>query len=218
MRPSPDVRLYLVADPAGARDRPLDDLVAAAVAGGATLVQLRDKRPEARALLERARALAALLPPGVPLMVNDRVDVAAAAGLGVHLGQDDLPVADARRLLGEDAVIGLTVRSLEEAGAAPLELVDYVAIGGVFATASKRNPTPPIGLDGLRAIVRAIRERAAIPLVAIAGIHAGNAAEVITAGVDGIAVLGAVCGAPDPERAAAELRGVVDRAKAEVAR
>jgi thiamine-phosphate pyrophosphorylase len=124
--------------------------------------------------------------------------------------------ADARRVLGPDAIIGLSIKTLAEVRAAPIEYLDYVAVGGVFATSSKDNPDPPIGLHRLKAIAAAIRARApALPIGAIAGIDAANAADVIGAGADGVAVISALSLAPDPEQAAEMLRGIVDRALAQ---
>jgi thiamine-phosphate pyrophosphorylase len=209
-----DLRLYALLDPAVAGGRALTDL-ATRIAGRATLVQLRDKHGSTRAMMQEARALREVLEPaGVPLLINDRVDVALAAEAdGVHIGQDDMPVPDARLLLGRTAIIGLSIRTLEEAMAAPLELLDYVAIGGVYGTTSKENAKAPIGLDGLRAVVQAIRARDAdFPICAIAGINASNAAAVIESGADGVAVISALSLAPDPAQAAQELLGVVDGA------
>src|SRR5207302_4537329 len=125
----------------------------------------------------------------VPLIINDRVDVALAAGAdGVHVGPDDMPPEEARRLLGSNALIGLSIKTIDQARAAPLDLLDYVGIGGVYATASKDNPQAPIGADGLRTLVDVIHARApGMPIAAIAGIDETNAAEVIAAGADGIA-------------------------------
>ncbi len=208
MRQNLDLSLYLVVDPRLCRD--IAEVVEAAVDGGVTLVQLRDKQGATRRLVDQARVLKEVLAPrGVPLLINDRADVALAAGAdGVHLGQQDMDPADARRMLGADAVVGLTVRSLAEARAAPRAAVDYVSIGGVFPTPSKNNPDPPIGTQGLARIAAALD----LPLVAIAGITRENAAEVIRAGVQGIAVVSAVCAAPDVRAAAAELRRIVDAA------
>jgi thiamine-phosphate pyrophosphorylase len=209
-----DLRLYALVDPAVAGGRTLAEL-AASIADSATLVQLRDKQGSTRTMVEEARALRAVLEPkDIPLLVNDRVDVALAAEAdGVHIGQDDIAPADARLLLGRRAIIGLSVKTLEQARAAPLDLLDYVAIGGVYGTTSKDNTGAPIGIDGLRAMVEAIRARAAhYPVCAIAGINAGNAADVIAAGADGVAVISALSLAPDPQKAAGELRAVVDSA------
>ena len=209
-----DLRLYALVDPAVAGGRPLADL-AARIASSATLVQLRDKHGSTRAMVEEARALRAVLEPkGVPLLINDRVDVALAAEAdGVHIGQDDMAPADARLLLGRGAIIGLSIKTVEQARAAPLDLLNYVAIGGVYSTTSKDNTAAPIGVVGLRAIVEAIRAREPnYPICAIAGITSGNAADVISAGVDGVAVISALSLAPDPGKAAQELRAVVDSA------
>jgi thiamine-phosphate pyrophosphorylase len=209
-----DLRLYALVDPAVAGGRTLADL-AARITSSATLVQLRDKYGSTRAMVEEARALRAVLEPkSVPLLINDRVDVALAAEAdGVHIGQDDLAPADARLLLGRGAIIGLSIKTLEQAKAAPLDLLNYVAIGGVYSTTSKDDTTAPIGVAGLRAIVEAIRAREQdYPICAIAGINSGNAADVISAGADGVAVISALSLAPDPGKAAQELRAVVDNA------
>lgn len=210
-----DLRLYALVDPAVAGGRTLPDL-AHLIAPSTTLVQLRDKHGSTRAMIEEARALEEVLAPkGIPLLINDRVDVALAAQAdGVHIGQDDMPVADARLLLGRNAIIGLSIKTLAQAQAAPLELLDYVAIGGVYATTSKDNTAAPIGIDGLRAIVQAIRKRKpGFPVCAIAGITGANAADVIAAGADGVAVISALSLAPDPAVAAHALRTVVDAAR-----
>jgi thiamine-phosphate pyrophosphorylase len=209
-----DLRLYALVDPAVAGGRRLADL-AGLIAGSATLVQLRDKHGSTRAMVEEARALRGVLEPaGVPLLINDRVDVALAAEAdGVHIGQDDMAPADARLLLGRTAIIGLSLSTVQQAQAAPLELLDYVAIGGVHGTTSKDNTSTPIGISGLRAIVQAVHARKAqFPICAISGINAGNAAEVIAAGADGVAVISALSLAGDPAKAAQDLRAVVDGA------
>jgi thiamine-phosphate pyrophosphorylase len=212
-----NLRLYALVDPERAGGRDLAALARLLAEGGATLIQLRDKQATTRAMIAEARAIkAALAPFRVPLIVNDRVDVALAAGAdGVHIGQEDMDAADARRLLGPGAIIGLSIKTLAQACAALLDRLNYVAIGGVFATSSKDNPDPPIGRDGLASIAAAIRARAPdFPIVAIAGIDATNAADVIAAGPDGIAVISALSLAPDPAQAAKELRHVVDAALA----
>ena len=211
-----DLRLYALVDPAVAGGRTPVDL-ARRLTASATLVQLRDKRGSTRAMIEEARDLRAVLEPaGIPLLVNDRVDVALAAESdGVHIGQDDMPVPDARLLLGRGAIIGLSVKTMDQAKAAPLDLLDYVAIGGVYGTTSKDNTAAPIGVAGLRAIVDAVRARKMnFPICAIAGINAGNAADVIAAGADGVAVISALSLAPDPAKAAQDMRAVVDGALA----
>jgi thiamine-phosphate pyrophosphorylase len=213
----PDLRVYALIDPERAGGRRLDE-IARLIAGSATLVQLRDKHGATRTMVEEARAIhAALKPAGAPLLINDRVDVALAAQAeGVHIGQDDMAASDARRLLGPDAIIGLSLKTVAQAQAAPLDQLDYVAIGGVFVTQSKDNPDPPVGLDGFRTILRAVRVRAPhMPVTAIAGIDHGNAADVIRAGADGVAVISALSLAADPAKAAREMRGIVDTALAE---
>ena len=210
-----DVRLNAIVDPERANGRSLADLTRLVVAGGATLIQLRDKHGATRQMIEQARAIMAVLAgTGVPLVVNDRVDVALIAGAdGVHVGQEDMRAEDARRLLGPKAIIGLSIKTVALANAAPLDLLDYVGVGGVYATTSKDNPNAPIGVHGLRDIVAAFRARKRdLPICGIAGIDAGNAAPVIEAGADGVAVISALSMKSDPQAAARELRSVVDAA------
>ena len=210
-----DLRLYALLDPAQRGGRDLSEL-ARLIGGAATLVQLRDKHGTTRAMIEQAKAIKMAL-PDVPLLINDRVDVALAAEAdGVHVGWDDMEAGEARLLLGKSAIIGLSLKTVAQANAAPLEHLDYVAIGGVFATRSKDNPDAPVGLAGLREIAAVVRKRAPrMPITAIAGIDASNAADVIAAGADGVAVISALSLASDPEAAAQELRGIVDRALAQ---
>jgi thiamine-phosphate pyrophosphorylase len=214
---SADLRLYALVDPERAGGRDLAELALMLARGGATLVQLRDKFGSTQAMVETARAMRSRLAPlGVPLLINDRADVAFAAGAdGVHLGQDDMAAADARRLLGPQAVIGLSIKTREQATQAPIEHLDYVCIGGVFATTSKDNPDPPIGLAGLRSVFSVMRERDPdLPIGAIAGIDATNAEAVIAAGADGVAVISALSLAGDPQSAARDLRAIVEVALA----
>jgi thiamine-phosphate pyrophosphorylase len=214
---SADLRLYALVDPERAGGRDLAELAWLLARGGATLVQLRDKHGSTQAMVARACAIRSKLAPlGVPLLINDRADVAFAAGAdGVHLGQDDMAVEDARRLLGPHAVIGLSIKTLDQAAHAPIEHLDYVCIGGVFATSSKDNPDPPIGLPGLRSIFATMRERDPdLPIGAIAGIDATNAEAVIAAGADGVAVISALSLAGDPQAAARDLRAIVEAALA----
>ena len=208
-----DLRLNAIIDPERAGGHDLVALTRRVVEGGATLVQLRDKRSDTREMVERARAIkAALAGCGVPFVVNDRVDVALASGAdGVHLGPDDMAIDDARRLIGTDAIIGISIKSVEAAEAAPVELIDYAGIGGVYATLSKQQKSAPIGPDGFTRVAGVLRRRApALPLCGIAGIDAGNAGSVIAAGADGVAVISALSMAPDPALAAGALRAIVD--------
>jgi thiamine-phosphate pyrophosphorylase len=209
-----DLRLYALVDPAVAGGRALTDL-AALIGASATLVQLRDKHSGTRAMVEQARTLRAVLEPvGVPLLINDRIDVALAAEAdGVHIGQDDMSPADARLLLGRTAIIGLSLSTVQHAREAPLDLIDYVGIGAVYPTGSKDDASTPIGVAGLREIVQVVRARnPAFPICGISGINSSNAAEVIGAGADGVAVISALSRAVDPTQAARDLRAVVDAA------
>lgn len=202
-RDSDTLRLHLVTDSALCGARGILAVVEAAVRGGVTCVQLREKSLATRAFVERARALKAWLAPlGVPLLINDRVDVALACGAdGVHVGQSDMAPEDVRRLM-PGGLIGLSVESLAQLAAAERAPVDYYGISPVFATRSKHDAAPALGLDGLRAIRAGTRR----PLVAIGGIDAGNAAQVMAAGADGLAVVSALCSSANPEAAARALR------------
>jgi thiamine-phosphate pyrophosphorylase len=189
--------------------------VVAAVRGGETLVQLREKALGDAELVEAARALKGLLAPlGVPLIINDRAEVARAAGAdGVHLGQDDLDAARAREILGPAGLIGVSAGTPEEAARVDRGLADYVGIGAVYATATKSDAGPPIGVAGLATLAAKLQP---LPVVAIGGIGVGEAAEVMTSGApdgiaaDGIAVVSAICSAADPEAAALTLRREID--------
>jgi thiamine-phosphate pyrophosphorylase len=208
-----DLRLYAILDPEQLGGHSLVDFARAVVAGGATLVQLRDKRGNIERMIDDARRLKAVLGQ-VLLIVNDHVEVAHAADAdGVHVGPEDMAVAEARRRLGPKKIIGHSIKSVAQADAALLDLIDYAGVGGVYATVSKDNPNPPIGVGGLRAIVTALRSRKPkFPVCGIAGISADNAAAVIRAGADGIAVISALSAASDPAAAARVLRSTVDAA------
>jgi thiamine-phosphate pyrophosphorylase len=168
--------------------------------GGAAIVQLRAKRAPDRRLVALAGATRdGARRGGALFVVNDRPDVALMVGAdGVHVGQDDLPPADVRRLLGPDAIIGRSTHSLAELRAAVVEPVDYVAVGPIFATATKPDAEPVVGLETLRAA----RALTALPLVAIGGIDRARARDTLSAGADGLAVISALLDAPDLERAA----------------
>jgi thiamine-phosphate pyrophosphorylase len=212
-----DLRLNAIVDPERSGGHDLADLARLCAQGGATLIQLRDKLSETRAMVETARAIKkALAPFKVPLVINDRVDVALAAGAdGVHVGQDDMAVEDARKLLGRDAIIGLSIKTVAEAQSAPVELIDYVGSGGVYVTGSKQQKKAPIGPEGLARVIAALLVRAPkLPVCGIAGIDANNAAAVIEAGADGVAVISALSLVPDPAAAARVLRAIVDTALA----
>lgn len=216
MRAQLDLSVYAILDPAHCRGRPLAAIAQDAARGGATLVQLRAKAASTRSLLQAAHDVQrALAPFAVPLLINDRVDVALAAGCGVHLGAEDMPVGAARGLLGTGAIIGVTVRTVAEVEALSVESVDYASIGGVFATTSKDNREPPIGIDGFSHLRQLLDERARLPACAIAGIGHHNAGEVIAAGADGVAVISDIFMADDVAAATQRLRTVVDAALSE---
>ncbi|WP_394757157.1 thiamine phosphate synthase [Rhodoferax sp.] len=202
------LRLYLVTDQTSAGGRTLADVVAAAVQGGVTCVQLREKQLNTRDFLAQALALKGLLAPhDIPLVINDRIDVALACGAqGVHLGQSDMPVLQARRLLPPEVFIGWSVESLDDVARSAALPVDYLGVSPIFTTPTKTDTLPPWGLEGLRQV----RRLSALPLVAIGGIHVGNAREVLSAGADGLAVVSALCAAQDPCLAAIQLRQLID--------
>lgn len=197
------LRLCLVTDSTLCGERGVLAVVEAAVRGEVSCVQLREKALDTRTFVERARALKAWLAPRrVPLIINDRVDIALACGAdGVHVGQSDMSPEDVRRFMPR-GLVGLSVESLAQLPAAERAPVDYYGISPVFATATKQDAARALGLDGLRTI----RARTTRPLVAIGGIHVGNAAAVMAAGADGLAVVSAVCAAEDPASAARALR------------
>jgi len=184
------------------------DQVARLIDGGATLIQLREKRLPAGEFYEDARkAVMAAHRHGVKIVINDRVDVALAAGAdGVHVGQDDLPPAEVRKMLGDGAIVGFSTHSIEQAATAKLLPVSYIAFGPVFPTRTKDDPDPVVGIAGLAAVREALGDT---PLVAIGGIDAANAPDVIAAGAHSLAVIGALCTSHDPAAAFAELLNVV---------
>jgi thiamine-phosphate pyrophosphorylase len=215
VRHSFDPSLYLVTDTALCAPRSVPEVVAAAVAGGVTFVQVRDKTASRRDLLALTRAVQAVLrsTPHVRLVVNDAVDVALLAGAdGVHVGQDDLPAAELRQLLGPDALIGVSAgddAELDAVLALPAGTVDLVGIGPVWPTPTKPDAGTGLELAGTAAL--AARARAGgLRSVAIGGIHASSAAAVAATGVDGICVVSDICTAADPTAAARALRAAVD--------
>ncbi|HMQ93167.1 MAG TPA: thiamine phosphate synthase [Amaricoccus sp.] len=203
----PDLSLYLVLDPDLCRLHSMVETARAAVAGGATIVQLRDKAAGTEGLVEVGRALkAALAGTGVPLIVNDDLEAALAVGAeGLHLGQDDMPAGAARQRIGRGRILGLSVESEAAARAVDPAVVDYVGIGPVFATPTKPDHKPPIGFDGL-ARLAAI---STVPSVAIGGLKAAHVSPVLDAGAAGMAVVSAICGQPDPEAAARGLSAAI---------
>ena len=209
-----DPTLYLVTDTALCRPRPVADVVRAAVAGGVTAVQVRDKDASRRELLALTRSVQAALVdrPDVAVVVDDAVDVALLADAdGVHVGQDDLPAAEVRAVLGRDRLLGLSVESAADLDAAlrlPPGTLDLVGLSPVWATPTKPEAGPGLGLDAVRELAATARA-AGLRAVAIGGIDASRAAAVAATGVDGVCVVSAVCAAPAPRAAAAALRAAI---------
>lgn len=206
MRRPFDLSLYLVTDRALARARPIVQIVQAVVGGGVTMVQLREKNLPVNEFIDLAVAIKTTLPAHVPLIINDDVEVALASHAdGVHLGQDDMDPRQARLLLGEWAIIGLSVGSVRELKKFDPAFVDYVGIGPAYATQTKPDAGAALGVAG----INALRARINVPCVAIGGINQCNANEVMSSGVNGIAVVSAICSAADPKAAAHALKQIV---------
>jgi len=211
-----DLSLYLVTDRplSGARD--MAWIVREAATGGVTMVQLREKECSTAEFIQLARELkAALAPLGIPLIINDRVDVALAVDAdGVHIGQSDMPYATARKLLGRDKIIGLSVETMDEVIAANALDVDYIGISPVYATPTKTDTLTPFGLDGVDEVMRCSRHRC----VAIGGMNRDTVGEVIAHGVEGVAVVSAIVAAPSPREAATELAEIISTKRPDVVR
>ncbi len=205
-----DYSLYLVTDRGLARGRTTLEIVKTAVYGGTTIVQLREKDCSTRDFIEQALTVKKFLKArGVPLLINDRVDVAQAiAADGVHLGQTDMPLEIAKKILGDSMIIGISAESLEDAIEAERGGADYLGISPIYATPTKTDTASPLGLKGLREIRNAVK----LPLVGIGGLNKDNAAEVIRHGADGVAVVSAIVAADDPAAAAKELKQVIKEA------
>lgn len=206
-----ELALYLVTDRELSIGRSLEYVVREAVKGGVTMVQLREKDAPTGEFVALAQVLEPILKEaGVPLIINDRVDVALAVDAdGVHIGQSDMPYETARRLLGPDKIIGLSVENIDDLSRANNLDVDYVGISPVFSTNTKKDTASPFGLDGLKEAVRL----SVHPTVAIGGMNKDTAADVMNTGCDGIAVVSAISSADDPAEAASELRKIVDEYK-----
>ena len=203
--------VYVITDAALSRGRSHVQVATEAIRGGADAIQLRDKSASTRELVEVGFALRQLTrEAGVLFIVNDRVDVALAVDAdGVHVGQDDMPAAIARRLLGPSKIIGVSAATPEEARQAKADGADYLGVGAIYATASKADAGLPTGPGLLGEIKQAVD----LPIVAIGGVNVHNAAEAIRAGADGVAVISAVVSAPDIAQATRTLRAVVEEAK-----
>ncbi|MDR2181227.1 MAG: thiamine phosphate synthase [Treponema sp.] len=199
-----DLLLYLCTDRLLAKGRPITEAVEAAIAGGVTMVQLREKEAETREFYAIALEIQAVTRRHkIPLVINDRVDIALAIGAdGLHLGQTDMPIAVARRLAGKALFIGISAGTVEEAAEAEKAGADYLGVGAIYPTGSKADAGQAVGPGRLREIRAAVK----LPLVAIGGIGPENAAEVLAAGADGVAVISAVLSQPDIREAAAALK------------
>jgi len=211
MRKSFDLSLYLVLDPELCWSIGMVETVRAAVAGGITMVQLRDKHASTSALVEAGWALQDVLAgTSVPLIVNDDVEAAVALEAdGLHVGQEDCDARSARARIGPDMILGVSVETEVLAAAIDPAIVDYAGVGPVFATPTKPDHKQPVGIDGLARLVAA----SPVPTVAISGLKAEHAAPVLAAGADGLAVVSAICGKPDPRRAAEEIAEAIAAAR-----
>ena len=213
MKPTFDLSLYLVTDRTLAGGRDMDWIVREAVAGGVTMVQLREKDCSTAEFVALARELkSALQPLGIPLIINDRIDVALAVDAdGVHIGQSDMPYETARALLGKDKIIGLSVETMDEVLAANALDVDYIGISPVYATPTKTDTLAPFGLVGIEEVMRLTRHRC----VAIGGMNRDTIGEVIARGVEGVAVVSAIMAAKSPHKASEELARIIQENRSE---
>lgn len=204
-----DLSLYLVLDPDLCSPVGMVETARLAIAGGATIVQLRDKKATTQEMIATGLLLKAVLAgTGVPLIVNDDVEAAIAIGAdGVHVGQDDLAAALTRQQIGPGMILGVSVETEDLARRVDPGVVDYVGIGPVFATGTKPDHKPPVGFDGLTRIVAA----SPVPSVAIGGVKAEHVGQIFAAGAEGLAVVSAVCGRPDPEAAARSIADEIRR-------
>ncbi|AXA44907.1 thiamine phosphate synthase (plasmid) [Rhizobium leguminosarum] len=207
-----DLSLYLVLDPDLCAGIGMVETARLAVAGGATMVQLRDKHAATIGMIETGRALKqALEGTGALLIVNDDVEAAIAIGAdGLHIGQEDMDAHKARTMIGPDMILGLSVETAPLAAAVDPGLVDYTGVGPVFATPTKADHKQPIGFDGLAKLVKA----SPVPSVAIGGLKADHVAQVFAAGAKGVAVVSAICGTPDPEAATRHIAAEIRKARA----
>lgn len=209
MKPHFDPALYLVTDGDLSLGRSLKEIVQKAIKGGVTMVQLREKNATTREFIQEALAVKVVLKQhNVPLIINDRVDVALAVDAdGVHIGQNDMPWRMTRQLIGRDKLLGLSIESVEQLEEAQNADIDYIGISPVFTTPTKDDLEKGLGLEGTAEIA----DKSVHPSVAIGGIKRDNAAEVLNTGVNGISVVSAICSAEDPEAAARELAEIVEK-------
>lgn len=205
-----DLSLYLVTDPDLLKGRDIARVVEEAVRGGVTMVQLREKNCSTRDFLDKAVILKKCLSPyGIPLIINDRLDIALAADAdGLHIGQSDMPWEIARNILGPDKILGLSLEHPDQARQAAGFAVDYVAASPVFSTPTKTDTAKPLGIEG----IRKIKQQCSLPLVGIGGIHKHNIQDVIEAGADGAAVVSAILGHKNTQAAARILKDLITNA------
>lgn len=206
-----DLSLYLVTDQGLSKGRSHEYIVEQAVKGGVTVVQLREKDISSREFYQLAKSLMTLLKPkGIPLIINDRLDIALAVDAdGLHIGQSDIPYSVARKLLGKDKIIGLSVETIEQARMANSLDVDYIGLSPVFSTNTKLDINTPLELAGVKEVAGFTNHKT----VAIGGINTENTGSVISCGADGVAVVSAIVSQDDPCRAAAELKTIIDKTK-----
>ncbi len=209
--PEPFPLLYAILDPAIA-SRPLASLAESLVGAGVKLMQLRDKRSSARRVQEEVQHLLAVVAPqDVRLIVNDRPDIAAISGAGgVHVGQNDLPVEEARKICGLPKWVGVSTHNLDQLRDADRTSADYIAVGPIFPTGTKENPDPVVGVE----FVRKARQLTRKPLVAIGGIRIESVADVFRAGADSVAIIGDLNAAPDPGARAREYLAIASEVRA----
>lgn len=210
-----DVSLYGIVDPNRSKGRALPELAKVSAENGATLIQYRDKLNDIRTMIKNARLIKqSLRDVGIPFIVNDRVDIALASDAdGVHLGQEDMKAEDARRLLGEKAIIGLSIKTIEQAENAPIDFLDYAFVGGVFDTQSKDNKTS-VGIHGWMEIANILKSRSPnMPVGAIAGIDETNIGTLFKAGCDGVAMISALYMADDVASATQKLADIINQVK-----
>lgn len=206
-----DLSLYLVTDRSLSLGRSIESIVEQAANGGVTMVQLREKECSSGEFYDLAIKLKQCLKPfNIPLIINDRLDIALACDAeGLHIGQSDIPYPVARKVFGKDKIIGLSVESLQDALDANQTDVDYIGISPVFSTATKTDTAPELGLEGVRKIMSISKH----PSVGIGGINITNAADILSAGANGIAVVSAIMSANDPQQATIELKNIINSQK-----
>ena len=206
-----DYTLYLVTDRGLSRERTTQHIVEAALRGGVTCVQLREKTCSTREFIDQALSIKDHLKRhNIPLIINDRVDIAQAVNAdGVHLGQSDMPIKMAKAILKDSMIIGISAESIKEAVQAEKDGADYIGVGTIYATPTKTDTSPPLGPEGIHEIRKSVK----IPLVAIGGLSIKNVGEVIKNGADGVAVVSAIVAADDPEKAARDLVKIIQQAR-----